>query len=184
LRNDRERWDSRYSEEFGDTLSPDPLLTACSELLTSGRALDLACGQGTDSIFLARRGYWVDALDISLVALQRLRRQSENERLTIGCVIVDLDYYPLPVNFYDLITVFHFFSVNLTGQIRSALKQDGLLIYATYNYRHIRLRPNFCIDYLVPTGGLGQFFTGLKKIIDVENTGLGGNISQFVGRNT
>ena len=131
---------------------------------------------------MARRGYWVDALDISFIALRSLRKQVCIEGLPIGCVAVDLDQYPLPVNFYDLITVFYFFSRNLIAPIKLALKRDGLLIYATFNYNHINLRPDFCHDYLVPPGGLGQFFPDLKRILDMEHTGPNNNISQYVGK--
>ena len=144
--------------------------------------MDLACGRGANSIFMARRGYWVDALDISFIALRSLRKQSSIEGLRIGCAAVDLDHYPLPVNFYDLITVFYFFSRNLISSIKSALKRNGLLIYATFNYNHISLRPDFCHDYLVPPGGLGQFFPDLKRILDMEHTGPNNNISQYVGK--
>lgn len=183
MKPDRERWDSRYSGESGDTPSPDLLLIEWGKILTSGRALDLACGRGANSIFMAHRGYWVDALDISFVALRSLMIRVQDEGLPIGCAAVDLDQYPLPVNFYDLITVFYFFSRNLIAPIKSALKRDGLLIYATFNYNHMSLRPDFCHEYLVPPGGLGQFFPDLKRILDMEHTGPSNNISQFVGKN-
>jgi 2-polyprenyl-3-methyl-5-hydroxy-6-metoxy-1,4-benzoquinol methylase len=35
-----------------------------------GRALDLACGLGGNAVFLARRGFEVDAVDISEVGIE------------------------------------------------------------------------------------------------------------------
>lgn len=184
LKSDRERWDSRYSQEYGDTPTPDPLLLDCSHLLTGGRALDLACGIGSNSLFIAQNGYWVDALDTSMVALRRLQEESHQQHLPVGCVLVDLDYYPIPANLYDLVMVFHFFSKNLVGSIRAALKPGAILVYATFNYRHMSERPGFCRDYLVPPGGLGQFFLDLEAIIDEEFSGENGAVSQFVAKNS
>ncbi|MGC8603743.1 MAG: class I SAM-dependent methyltransferase [Desulfomonilaceae bacterium] len=183
MKSDRDRWNSRYYEDSGKTTPPpDQLLTDCSYMLSSGRALDLACGKGGNSIFVARLGYWVDSLDISFTALRILQAQVHAEKLPIGCAVVDLDYYLAPVNFYDLIMIFYFFSSNLMSTIRSALKPGGLLIYATFNYNHKNIRPNFCDDYLVPPGGLGKFFPDLEAVMEVENYGPDGNISRFVGK--
>lgn len=182
MKSDREKWNSRYSTESGDTPYPDQLLLEWSEILTSGRALDLACGRGANSIFVAQRGYWVDALDISFVALRSLMIRVRGEGLPIGCAAVDLDQNPLPANFYDLITVFYFFASNLIAPIKSALKRNGILIYATYNYNHLTLRPDFCHEYLVPPGGLGQFFPDFKIFLDMEHTGPHNNISRYVGK--
>ncbi|MGC8657763.1 MAG: class I SAM-dependent methyltransferase [Desulfomonilaceae bacterium] len=183
MKSDRERWNSRYSDGFEEDPSPDPFLIECSGFLLSGRALDLACGSGGNSIFLARRGYWVDAFDISLVALRKLKKRAAAVNLSIGCAVVDLDYYPLLANSYDLITVFNFFSQKLINSIQLALKCGGLLIYSTFNYNHLSLKPGFGKDYVVPPGGLGQFFTDIEAIVDMEKSGPAGNISRFVGKN-
>ncbi|HEX4816102.1 MAG TPA: FAD-dependent oxidoreductase, partial [Nonomuraea sp.] len=45
--------------------------------LTPGRALDLGCGEGADSIWLAGRGWRVTATDISRTALARAARRAE-----------------------------------------------------------------------------------------------------------
>lgn len=184
LKSDRERWDSRYSQEYVETPTPDPLLLDCGYLLTGGRALDLACGIGSNSIFIARKGYWVDALDTSIVALRRLQKESHQQHLHIGCVLTDLDYYPLPAISYDLIMVFHFFDKNLMGSIRAALKPGAILIYATFNHRHMSERPGFCQDYLVPLGGLRQFFPDLEAILDEEFYGENDSVSRFVAKNS
>ena len=62
-----------------------------SNLLKSGRALDLACGRGGNSVFLAEAGYTVDAIDISDTVLSRLKVYADQRRLNIRCIIADLD---------------------------------------------------------------------------------------------
>ena len=183
MKSDRERWNSRYSGAMEEIPPPDPLLLEYQHLLKSGRAIDLACGPGSNAVFLAERGYWVDALDTSIQAMGRLQKEISERKLTIGPVLTDLDYYPVRSGFYDLVVIFYFFSKGLMGRIRSSLKPGGLLIYATFNYRHLNLHPGFCPDYLVPEEGLAQFFPHLETIVSVENSGDEGNVSQFIGRN-
>src|SRR5208283_2133 len=72
LKSDREKWDVRHSKEAGAFPAPDEFLVNHEEILRSGRALDVAAGRGGNSIFLAERGYGIDAVDISFQALLQL----------------------------------------------------------------------------------------------------------------
>jgi SAM-dependent methyltransferase len=69
---DRERWDRRFAA-IGPAEVPAPPadLHGAEELLpTGGRALDVACGRGAAAVWLAQRGFAVDAVDVSPVALR------------------------------------------------------------------------------------------------------------------
>lgn len=50
----------------------NPLLIEVAESLPPGAALDLGCGEGSDALWLARRGWRVTAVDVSATALARL----------------------------------------------------------------------------------------------------------------
>ncbi|MCX5198130.1 class I SAM-dependent methyltransferase [Streptomyces sp. NBC_00249] len=65
-------WDGRYLES--DRMwsgEPNPALVREVSELPPGRALDLGCGEGADSVWLARQGWRVTGTDISGVALER-----------------------------------------------------------------------------------------------------------------
>lgn len=69
---DSQAWDARYAAS--DLVwGAEPNRWVVRELadLTPGTALDLAAGEGRNSIWLARRGWRVTALDFSAVALER-----------------------------------------------------------------------------------------------------------------
>jgi SAM-dependent methyltransferase len=68
-------WDERYAAA-ALVWSSGPNQFVASELagLTAGRALDLACGEGRNAIWLARQGWQVTAIDFSEVAVDRGRR--------------------------------------------------------------------------------------------------------------
>jgi SAM-dependent methyltransferase len=72
---DARDWDSRYaSVEQVWSLAPNQFVARELADLTPGRAVDLACGEGRNAIWLAGRGWTVTALDFSQVAVDRGRR--------------------------------------------------------------------------------------------------------------
>ncbi|MGB9618073.1 MAG: class I SAM-dependent methyltransferase, partial [Desulfomonilaceae bacterium] len=153
-----------------------------AHLMHGGRALDVACGRGQNAIYLAQRGYWVDAVDISFQALIQLRAEARGRDLSVGCVAADLDYWPIPVSTYDLVAVFYFFAPKRMMDLAASLRPGALLFYATYNVRHKSEKPEFNEAYLAPGGGLSQFFTTLEIVFDEPAAGDSGNISRLIAR--
>lgn len=182
MKSDREKWNARYAGRDVDFPAADTFLVEHRHFLAAGRALDLACGMGADSIFLAQNGYAVDALDISIPALSRLHREAQRLSLDIRPAVVDLDYFSLPSRLYDLIAVFYFFSPRLMSSIENALREGGLLFYATYNYRHTSVKPGFCRDYLVPPHGLRPYIPHLRVLVHEEEAGPEKNLARLIAR--
>lgn len=182
LKADREKWDKRYLQEPRDLPDPDDFLVQHTELLRSGRALDPACGLGANSIFVAEHGYEVDAIDISPTAISRLREEASKRRLAIRCIVADLDNFPLAKGIYDLAVVFYFFSKPLIGGIREALRHEGLLFYATYNFRHTSVKPTFNPAYLIPPDGLAAYFPDFDILAHETSAGDRGNVSRLICR--
>jgi SAM-dependent methyltransferase len=77
---DASDWDDRYgSVDQVWSLAPNQFVAAELADLPPGRALDLACGEGRNAIWLAGRGWQVTALDFSQVAVDRGRRVAGDE---------------------------------------------------------------------------------------------------------
>lgn len=73
-----EAWEARYAEKSQIwSGKPNVALTDVVKDFTPGRALELACGEGADAIWLAEQGWIVHAVDISPTAIQRGRVQAE-----------------------------------------------------------------------------------------------------------
>jgi 2-polyprenyl-3-methyl-5-hydroxy-6-metoxy-1,4-benzoquinol methylase len=70
---DAERWDARHGAVAAagpaGPMPPDALRGREHLLPVAGRALDVACGRGVVVVWLAERGFAVDAVDVSGVAL-------------------------------------------------------------------------------------------------------------------
>jgi tellurite methyltransferase len=184
LEVDRVKWDKRYSVGHEDFDSPDEFLVEHAGILGSGRALDVAAGLGANSVFLARHGHVVDALDISFVALSRLKTESRERGLNIQCIVADLDHFFFPNAYYDLAIVFYFFSAPLIEQIKACLRQQGLIVYATFNIRHVSLRPEFNPAYLIRPDSLAGYFADFQILRHETEAGEAHNISRLVARKT
>jgi len=123
---DKERWDKKYKSN----IIPSKIVEVVenyAKLATGKSALDIACGMGRNSKFLAESGFDVHALDISEVAIESLK-DIEN----IRAEIVDFDSYSLKENSYDLIVCTYFLERKLFPQIEKALKEDGIFIFETF----------------------------------------------------
>jgi SAM-dependent methyltransferase len=104
----REDWDTRYAET-GLLWSRDPnrFLVAEAADLSPGRALDLACGEGRNAIWLAERGWRVTAVDFSEVAIAKARERAAQDGSEVDFHCLDLlDYEPEPGS-YDLVLVLY-----------------------------------------------------------------------------
>jgi len=64
-----------------DTQITPPEIIAATELLPAGRALDLGCGTGTNSLYLARRGWNVIGVDFVPKAIRAARRKAKTTGL-------------------------------------------------------------------------------------------------------
>src|SRR6476469_7102782 len=98
---DRRMWDARYAAtESLWTFEPNRFLVRETEGLAPGRALDLACGEGRNALWLAARGWQVTAVDFSAVALEKGRRADDSVDWQVGDVLTA----PLPQDL-DLVVV-------------------------------------------------------------------------------
>ncbi len=96
---DREQWDERYSaDEFEWSMHPNQFVAAELAGLPAGRALDLAAGEGRNSVWLAEQGWSVTAVDFSRVGLEKGRKLSAVRGVggsQVDWVVADLrDYEP------------------------------------------------------------------------------------------
>jgi SAM-dependent methyltransferase len=158
---DRQRWDQKWREMAGKPFTPHPLLVKNQNLLSGGRALDLACGLGQNSIWLAGLGYQVLGVDVSGVALSaaasRARKLDMSDSLFF--TQMDLDQWSLPTNMFDLICVFRFLNRRLFPEIRTGLRPGGLLFYSTRHVGILNRRPDANQDFLLQPDELITVFS-------------------------
>lgn len=130
----KEKWDEAYQEAEFSSAKAASVLTENSYLLPKGGdALDLACGRAGNAQFLAKIGFDVDAIDISTVLLDNLKKYVKHEGLAINCLQRDVEKTGLPDKRYDVIVVSYFLDRLLFSSIIQALNPNGLLFYQTWS---------------------------------------------------
>jgi len=105
---DSDAWNRRYAgHELVWTSEPNRFLVAEAAGLEAGRALDVACGEGRNAVWLAERGWRMTGVDFSEVGLEKARALAAARGVQAEWVTADLlDYTPGP-QAYDLVLVFY-----------------------------------------------------------------------------
>jgi len=135
MESDRNKWNQRFESEdnfLGERPSPflNREIERICRLAPGIKALDIACGEGRNSVFLAHKGFTVTGLDISDVGLAKATKRAEKEGVSVDFRQVDLDEYRFTEQ-YDLIINFNFLLRDLIPAEMQALMPGGLLIIDT-----------------------------------------------------
>jgi 2-polyprenyl-3-methyl-5-hydroxy-6-metoxy-1,4-benzoquinol methylase len=102
----RDDWNAHWAKRDAPTAEPHARLTAELGSLGPGRALDLACGNGSNAVSLALRGFAVTAIDLSETAIAAGRDLAARVGVSVDWRVADLlDFTPTPAA-YDLVLVF------------------------------------------------------------------------------
>lgn len=109
LTEEAARWQTFYADRSRPcpffVSSPDENLVEwmTGGLIERGRALDIGCGNARNSIYLARQGYEVDALDVSASAVQWAREEVSRAGLGVMLHCASIFEVELPNAGYDLV---------------------------------------------------------------------------------
>lgn len=148
-------------------------------LRPKGQGLDLGCGQGKDSIFLAKHGLGIVAIDSSEIAIKQLKKNIRANKLGgIKVIEEDINKYPIPENKFDFIisiNALHFLSRKdifiLLRKIKKGLKKDGIVILSSFtNKDSAYRRKGVKIKYFFKAGEISRFFKKFKIISYSEKT--------------
>jgi tellurite methyltransferase len=181
-------WEARHRREAGCPLEePSTILGELLSLLPAGPALDVACGTGRNTLYLAQRQP-VTAVDRSPAALEVLEQRAlaRGQAVTRGAVpgaaaqgihVVrcDLDEAQLPREAFHLIVCIRYLQRNLFRELGRALVPGGTLLFETYTKAQLAFpegpkNP----DYLLESGELRSAFPELRTLFYRElNAGQG-----------
>jgi tellurite methyltransferase len=132
------RWDDRYRNKTAPTEPSKLLIEFANSLPNVGWALDLACGGGRNSIYLARRGMRVLGVDRSWNSLERGRALASQKGATVLWLQADLEQVVFPAATFDVILCFYYRDPLWYGRLCDWLRPGGLLMYETYTQEQLR----------------------------------------------
>ena len=163
---DKERWNIRHAEK-PMRHHVEPVLEKYLKEANVGKALDIACGIGRNTHYIAENGFEVDAVDFSDYALSQVQNKEK-----INKIEVDLDTYNLEQNKYDLIININYLSRRLFVQIKEALISGGIVIFETFIIAHGDFNQPKNQEYLLRTNELLHAFIGLDIIYYEESSAI------------
>jgi 2-polyprenyl-3-methyl-5-hydroxy-6-metoxy-1,4-benzoquinol methylase len=139
----REDWNRRYAEkQLLWSAEPNACFAAAVAELEPGRALDVACGEGRNAVWLAQRGWRVTALDFSDVALAKAERLAAGRHVDVDWVLADVRDYEPSRRAFDLVGILY---LQLPAEERrlvlrwaeDAVAPDGTLIVLGHDATNI-----------------------------------------------
>ena len=182
MQADKERWNHRHVDRPTSTTVAG-IVTKYINLATEGRALDIAAGAGRNAHFLAEKGFVVDAVDYSDVALAGIKNIA-----TINKIEADLDKYNFEVNSYNLIVNCNYLDRRHFPFIKEALTEGGVLLFETFIATSgVGYHQPSNLDFVLRNNELLHAFIGLDIVYyeerdDVNNRGEKVRIASLVAR--
>lgn len=176
------KWDGLHAASQEEA-APSGFLKQLFELesrrIQPGKALDIAAGKGKNALFLAERGFNVEAVDISEVALQEARRRAEKRGLQLTLRQTDLDKAELPEASYDLILNINFLQRSLVPKTKKALKVGGHIIFDTYLIDQRAIGHPRNPDYLLGHNELLELFRDFRVLYYREGKCVDGAVESY-----
>lgn len=164
---DQIKWDKKYIDtpKLLQSRESSKNLQKIIKYTIGSKALDVACGAGKNSIFLAENDFEVESLDISKVALDVLEKMNYTN---INTVLTDLDGYEPLCNTYDLIIMTNYLDRKIIPKLARALKIGGVLFIETYMDHITNTKKSSNKNYLLKEGELKTFLNEHYEILDYE----------------
>ncbi len=128
--DDKNAWDNFYKNK-SDLYGKEPIsfLKEHLHLITRGRALVPAMGEGRNAIYLAKNGFQVEGIDYSEIAVQKALANAKSAQVSFKAIVQDLHYFHFQENYYDLVVVCLYYDKVLLSQFKRAVKRGGYLIF-------------------------------------------------------
>ena len=153
-------------------------ILAATPYLQGGRALDVGCGQGRNTLYLSQHGFEVDAWDVNENSLQKLRQIIQSEQIdNIQVQQRDLNADQSITGRYDFIcctVVMMFLEAQtvkpLIAQMQQATNVNGFnLIVCAMDTDDLPAQPDF--PFAFKQGELSALYEGWNIVKYNENVG-------------
>ena len=181
-------WDHKYEQGLPSLTMPDPFFMSAYERFAAptfpnaGAALDIAGGLGRHALWLAQRNWQVSVVDVSEVALQKLRETADGLNVNLSLIRADAADYSFEPARFELIVLFYHLDRRLFPLIVTALKPGGLFLCKMRAQRDCDAGP---MDQTDPLLGRNELTSLLPEfvVLDQQQRPVGDHgVVEFVGR--
>jgi cyclopropane fatty-acyl-phospholipid synthase-like methyltransferase len=144
----RDFWDQRYrAPEYIFGTEPNRFLASQQPLFRPGdRVLDVACGEGRNSVWLASLGCNVLGVDVSPLALEKARRLAAERGVAVTWSEMDIRTWQWERSRFDaVVCIFIQFAepaqrARLFDGFKATLKPGGLLVLQGYTPKQVEYK--------------------------------------------
>lgn len=171
---DRHHWDQRYTTlgpaPVNKSPLPPPVFAHVEDLFPNdGHALELACGRGRGTVWLASRGMDVLSVDVSPIAIELARELVSQSGVADRCrlEVVDLDHGLPEGPPVDLLLCYLFRDERLDRAMMERLAPGGLLAVAVQS--EVGVGPG---EFRARPGELRDAFGELEILDEGEGEGM------------
>ncbi len=186
MNSNYEKWDRIYRKFPLEVLPwelgrPRKVLVDLVEkgLIPKGKALDICCGAGTNTVYLAEKGFQVTGIDISSKAVEYARKKAEQANVKINFMVQNFLKLPFKDEEFDFVFdmgCFHHVEVEdrniFIKRISRVLKNDGLYLLICFSYKNGPAWNHFTKKQVIHLFSRYFEIKEIKHISSVEGDGL------------
>lgn len=142
----KEWWTQRYAstQDYLFGKAPSPFLVEHMGLLRKGETLDVAMGEGRNSVYLASKDFKVTGVDFVDLATERAKKLAQGSGVTLEIKNQDLNFFLIPLMKYDTIMVCDFHPpLTVMKSLARGLNKGGTLILEGYSLDQLQLNEGY-----------------------------------------
>jgi SAM-dependent methyltransferase len=133
------------------------------------RALDLAMGEGRHACALADAGFATFGVDLSVERMRTAQARAGERGLRVVPWAADLDSYPLPRRYFDVLLCTRFLLRRRWPEVRDLVRPGGFVLYETFTTaQRACARGPSSPDHLLDPGELHGAFSSWDVVFHEE----------------
>ncbi|UCD96300.1 MAG: class I SAM-dependent methyltransferase [Candidatus Bathyarchaeota archaeon] len=150
-----------------------------SRRLVPGKTLDVCCGVGTNTVYLAKNGFEVSTLDISDEAIRFAKEKAANADVEIGFLVGDFVNLPFRSELFDFVFdfgCFHHVQLNERASfikgVQTVLKPNGTYLLVCFSYMNGEAWNYFTKEEIVKLFEGSFTIEKIKHVSSIEGDGI------------
>ncbi len=136
---DKKFWDDKFTSRTLKPLKPEVSLIKHIDKLKAGSVLDIACGDGRNTLFLLENDFEVEGVDFSRAALDRLEHFADEKGYDVLTNQIDFSKSKSfnDLDLYDNIIISHYRLRHYQiGKLISHLNDNGVIFITGFSEKH------------------------------------------------
>lgn len=130
-------WDAQHAASKPEPGPPHPAVVEAASARPPGRALDIACGTGRHSLWLAQQGWRVTGLDFSIEGLTKASAAADKSGRIVDWVLADARAWDPPGDPYDLVLLSFVQLPEVLERATAWIAPGGLLVTVGHAVRNL-----------------------------------------------